>query len=173
MSARVLLAVCLALAYPASARAEEPPIREAKRIYLGVALDALYVHAADGDGGIVLRAGVNLSPRLMLELTGGVNPRGPNGEWTSYGGGLRYFLRDGAFAPYLALRAARSHEHPDEGRDTDHLWAAAGPGIAYTSHFGLDWTLDAMPAVARVDDSFATSTHVGLLVSTALGFRFP
>jgi hypothetical protein len=166
----VLLAV-LAPGRPASAD-DAAFIREERPVRLALGFDALFVHDGEGDGGPMLRLGVNLSPRLALELTGGVSPRGPSGDWSAVGGGLSWFFGRGALAPHAVLRAQASSEHPDEGRDLSHLFVGAGLGLEYAGPSGVTLWCEALPALVHFDAFYSKGLRPGVLVSLGLGYRF-
>ena len=82
------------------------PLRAERRVLLGVGL--VYPMTLDHDvtGPLPsLRLGVNISPRLVLELTGSSIPYEVSGRVTLIDVGLRWHLTDGPLSPYVMAHA--------------------------------------------------------------------
>ena len=81
-------------------------VREARRLSLAVATPwPVFAHHDATTPVPALRIGVNVSPRVLGELTGGSIPLGYDGRVSLLEAGIRVFMVEGQLAPYSVARA--------------------------------------------------------------------
>ena len=116
----LLLLVGLSRVSPAFAQESRPigPVRAERRVLLGVGL--VYPMVLDHDVTIPLpslRLAVNISPRLVVELSAGSMPYAVSGRWTLIDAGVRWQVADGPLSPYLMAHIGKWFDEADEGYD--------------------------------------------------------
>lgn len=120
-----------------------------------------------------LRIGVNLSPRLMAELTGGRIPFGYDGQLGLVEAGIRVFIVESNLAPYGVARAGiffdDSHEQGPQ-RNYRYL-QPVGVGLDYSGPWGFTASAEIGPSLMWYSEGGAHSVERGMYVSIGLGYR--
>jgi hypothetical protein len=174
----LLWLVAVVLGPISSAAAQTPPavaptpVRVERRVLLGVGL--VYPMTLDHDITIPLpsvRLGVNISPRLVLELTAGSIAYGASGRWTVIDAGLRWHLTDGSLSPYVMAHAGEWFDDADEGGDRSYPYAALGGGVEYACRCGFAAWVEAAPALISYTAGGPHSTVGGVYMGLGLGYR--
>ena len=161
-----------------SAAAQTPPavaptpVRAERRVLLSVGL--VYPMTLDHDvtGPLPsLRLGVNISPRLVLELTGSSIPYEVSGRVTLIDAGLRWHLTDGSLSPYVMAHAGEWFDDLDEGGERSYPYAALGGGVEYACRCGFAAWVEAAPALISYTAGGPHSTVGGVYMGLGLGYR--
>ena len=152
------------------------PVRADRPILVGVSLSGPWM--ASHDVTIPLpsvRVGVNVSPRLALDLTAGTLSHDVGGRWTMFDLGARWFFAGGPLGPYALARVGAFHSKPDEGEGAHLTYplAAVGGGLEYTCRCGFAAWAEAGPALFRYTDGKAHSAAGGVYMSLGVGYRIP
>ena len=149
------------------------PIRQERAISVGASLAWPWVAGHDVTVPLpALRVGVNVSPRLAVDLTGGMISYGASGRWSLVDIGARWFLSDGHASPYLMARVGDFFDKADEGSDRSYPYAAVGVGLEYACGCGFIAWGEAGPALTGYTSGGSHSAAAGIYASAGLGFRF-
>jgi hypothetical protein len=159
---------------PSGDEAGPSTVREARRLSLSVATP--WPVFANHDATIPLpslRIGVEVSPRVACELTGGTIPFGYDGRMTLLEAGLRVFMLESTLAPYGVARAGIYFDDALEqgpGRNYPYL-QPAGIGLDYSGTWGFTASAEIGPTLMWYQDVGAHSLEHGVYVSVSLGYR--
>src|SRR5215510_15047590 len=147
------------VAQPAEAAAK---VRESRRVSIGFSPAWPWMAAHDVTAPLpALRLGVNLSPRLALDLTGGMLEYSAYGSWSLVDIGARWFFLDGNASPYVMGRVGSYFVDADEGSNATYRYATLGVGAEYAAGFGLTAWAEGGPALVGGERGVYASVGVG------------
>jgi hypothetical protein len=151
-----------------------PSIRQSRRVLLAVGVpDVLWIRGHDATMPLpTVRLGVNLSPVLSLDLTGGGLPVEGDLSATVHLG-LRWYFARRPLAPYVVLRAGTWMDRgsPNEGGNRSYPFAALGGGVEQTWNNGLTLWTELGPALVSYMAGGPRSWAAGVQGSAGIGLR--
>ena len=153
---------------------ESTPVREDRPFSLGVS--PTWPWMAENDVTLpvlpTVRLSVNVSPRVSVDLTAGIFSYEGSGQASLLDIGARWFFSEGHASPYLMVRASEYWDAPNEGREGNYPYAAAGAGLEYACGCGLALWGEIGPAVLGYDQEGPRTWNRGVYVNLGLGYRF-
>ena len=148
------------------------PVRIDRPVLVGASLTWPWVRSHDVTIPLpTLHLGVNLSPHLAVEVTGGWIPFGETGRLSMIDVGVRWLVMTDALAPYLLARAGDYWNNADEGGDRSYPFAAVGAGLDYSAAWGGAAWLELGPALFSYSDGISSAIAVGFYASVGVGYR--
>lgn len=150
---------------PQEVRAERP---------IAIALSPVFPWISGHDATVplpALRLGLNVSPRLALELTGGGVPMGDGGRMVLVDVGARWFALATTVAPYLMARVGDILDRGNEGGDRSYPFAVAGGGLDYACACGLTAWVEAGAGLFSYEAAGPRSTELGGYLGVGIGYR--
>jgi hypothetical protein len=158
-------AVCASFARPAAA--QSPPAETVRESRPGLlAFTPTWPWMAHQDVTIPLpslRVSVNMSPRLTVDMTGGMFPQLGEKFWL-LDIGARTFLTGGHLSPYVMARVGMYHSVHDETPDQTYRYGTLGAGVEYAANGGFTAWAELGPALL--------DSERGWYGSFGLGYRF-
>jgi len=170
-----LLAGVIAAAWPlvAAAGPVEAPVRQQRPLLVGLSIGWPWISGHDATVPVPgFRAGL-AGARLSVELGAAFVPFGGDGGVTVVDLGARWFVRQGAAAPYLMVRAGDYFDNADEGGDRSYPFAVAGAGLDYSCRCGLSAWFEIGPSLVSytASDVGPRSIAGGVYTSLGVGYR--
>lgn len=157
----------------AAESADRVPVRRERSISVGAAVAGPWIASHDVTVPLpALRVGVNVSPRLTFDLTGGALPYEVSGRWTVVDLGARWFFGDGNASPYAMARVGAFFDKADEGNDRSYPYGTVGAGFEYACRCGFVAWAEAGPALTGYMDVGPRTAAAGAYGSVGLGYRF-
>ncbi len=150
------------------------PVRASRAVSVGLAISGPRMLTHDLALPLPsVRVGVNLSPRLALDLTVGALPYDATGRRTMIDLGARWFFSDHHTSPYAMVRAGDFFSNAQEGaaHGRSYPLVTVGAGIEYACGCGFVAWAEAGPALFRYTDGVSSSAAGGLYLSLGAGYR--